>query len=324
MAQRTPIKWIAAGAGLTVVIVALLVAVVALLAGRGGTPTTTTTSTIASVSSSTSAPTAVPRGDGSIAERTETFQSGALPRTYKVIEPADIGPGERLPWVLVLHGIGETAEQISTVADWRAAVGRDRFIAVFGQGVVNSWNLGPCCPPATLMSVDDFTYLDTVVATMEARPDVDTERQFMAGFSNGALMTYEYACRNPSSFGAIAPMAGSNLTGCRPSEPISLLHQHADNDFIVPYRGGVGAGSLLTGQAFPPVRDTVAAWAAADGCGADPVTEPVSEGVERLRWTGCSDGTRVELVTIAGVEHNWPRRGSYDPLTTMLDFFGIS
>jgi polyhydroxybutyrate depolymerase len=212
---------------------------------------------------------------------------------------------------------------MTRVADWRGAVAADRFVAVFPQGLANSWNLGPCCPPANLVGTDDRAFLDVLVETVRGRDDVDPERTYMTGFSNGALMVYAYTCQRPGVFAAIAPMAGSNVTGCRPTEPISLLHQHGDADLVVPYNGGLGIGSLISSAPFPPVRDSVGAWAVADGCSSTPSVSEEAD-VVRTEWDGCADGTRVELVTVPGKGHDWPRRGDYDPLEELLGFFGIS
>jgi polyhydroxybutyrate depolymerase len=224
--------------------------------------------------------------------------------------------------VVVLHGLGVSANAMSRAADWRGAVARDDFLAVFPQGVQDSWNLGPCCGPANVRGIDDLGFLDLLLDELLARPDVDGSRVYLTGFSNGALMVYELACRRPSTFAAVAPMAGANLTGCAPDRPLSLLHQHGDVDLVVPYRGGVAIGSVLTLEAFPSVPDGVAAWAAADGCDPQPVVE-AGPDVERTRWVGCAEGVRVELIRIPGVGHVWPRRGAFDPLDVLLAFFDL-
>jgi len=164
--------------------------------------------------------------------------------------------------------------------------------------------------------------MDLLVATLTARDDLDADRMYLTGFSNGALFSYAYACDHPEAFAAIATMAGTNVGGCRPERPVSLLHQHGDADLVIPYQGGIALGSVLSAAPFPPVQDSVAAWAEADGCGADPV-ETIEADVVRTSWTGCAEGTRVELVTVPGQGHVWPSAGQFDPLDEMLGFFGL-
>ncbi|MHB1139301.1 MAG: CE1 family esterase, partial [Microthrixaceae bacterium] len=249
--------------------------------------------------------------------------AGLIQREYLVVSPLDVAPGERLPVVVALHGLGVDRHALLNAADWRGAVEQDRFVAVFPQGLANSWSMGPCCPPSNLIGVDDVGFLDTVLAEVSARPDVDPSRRYLTGFSNGGVMAYAVACARPDVYVSVAPMAGSNLTGCHPDRPMSLLHQHSDPDVVVPFDGQPTLTQLLSSADFPDVPSSVAAWAAANGCSATPVVEELSDGVERTRWTGCGDDTRVELVRIPGRGHLWPEVGGYDGLDEMLRFFDI-
>jgi polyhydroxybutyrate depolymerase len=184
--------------------------------------------------------------------------------------------------------------------------------------------MGACCPPANLLRVDDFTFLDQVVAELTARPDVDADRLYLTGFSNGAIMAYSEVCARPGVYAALAPVSGSNISGCTPTLPISLLHQHGDPDPVVPFDGQPTLTQLLSSADFPPVPSTVAAWAAADGCPTSPEVTTEDSGVERSSWSPCDDDTRVELVRLPGLGHAWPNKGTYLGLDTMLEFFDIT
>lgn len=323
--SRTPTRWIVAGLLLGGVVVISVIVLVASLRGDGGTGTVEPTTAPSSSVPPTSAPPSsapAPTEPANVDVGTVKVQVGAAQRTAVVIAPADSPADARLPVVVVLHGLGVNANAMSRTADWRGAVAADQFIAVFPQGVSDSWNMGPCCPPANLIGVADPAFLDALVADLTGRADVDPTRMYLSGFSNGALMAYSYACAHSGTFAAVAPMAGTNVTGCRPSQPLSLLHQHGDADLVVPYAGGVALGSLVSSAPFPAVQDSVAAWAAADGCDAGPEVR-TEEDVVRTTWSGCAAGTRVELVTVPGKGHEWLKKGSYDPLDEMLGFFGL-
>jgi polyhydroxybutyrate depolymerase len=321
----TPTKWIVAGLVLGGVVVVSLIVLLAPLRGDGGTETvdpTTSTTTVPATSSSTPSARPTTTEPTDVEVTTLRLRVGVADRTAIVIAPAEVAADARLPVVVVLHGLGVNANAMSRTADWRGAVAADQFIAVFPQGVSDSWNLGPCCPPANLIGVADQAFLDALVADLTGRADVDASRMYLSGFSNGALMVYSYACARPEVFAAVAPMAGTNVTGCRPSRPVSLLHQHGDADLVVPYGGGVALGSLVSSAPFPSVQGSVAAWAAADGCAEQPAVTTEAD-VVRTEWSGCADGTRVELVTVPGKGHEWLTKGSYDPLEELLGFFGL-
>ena len=260
--------------------------------------------------------------DGPVGIQDVTMQEGLIQRQYLVLTPADVPITARLPVVMVLHGLGYDRFQMSRTADWAGAVARARFVAVFPQGVLNSWNAGPCCPLASLANVDDVGFLGRVVAQLVGRSDVNPKRIYLSGFSNGGIMTYTMACAAPQVFAAVASVAGTNLSGCAPEAPVPLLHLHGDPDPVVPYDGRLTLSQLLATADFPPVPDSVAAWASADGCAPNPATRTAPGPVSVRTWSGCAQGARVELVTFPGNGHTWPTE-PLDGLGELLRFFDV-
>ena len=122
---------------------------------------------------------------------------------------------------------------VRSQGDWADTVVRRRFMLVTPSGILGSWNAGSCCGFAA-NNHDDVGYLDALVDDISQRPDVDPERIYMAGFSNGGMMTYRYACADDRIRG-IASIAGTNAcqnaasTCCavsmrKPSIPKSSIH----------------------------------------------------------------------------------------------------
>lgn len=312
------------------VVVAVSVAVI-VVSVRSDPPTTAVPPTTGDTTSTTS--TVVPttaEGDPSttlppeVDEVDVSLSHGGRDRTYLLVTPRDVADGDRLPVVVVLHGMGVHARAASLTAEWRRAVEEERFVAVFPQGIGDSWNMGPCCPPANLVGIDDIGFLDAVLDQLTARDDVDDERVYMTGFSNGGVMTYAYACARSERLAAIGPMAGSNLDQCSPERPLSLLHQHSDSDPVVPYYGGIAIGRIVTSKDFPEVPASVGRWATDAGCAPEPERSDGVSEVEQIEWTGCPDGIEVRLVRVPGRGHNWLNKGDYDPLDEVLRFFSIA
>ncbi len=327
--NRSTTAWVVAGVLAAVVVVASLVVIVVSLRSEPPTtavpPTSDTTSTTTTVTPTTggfddSTTTVPPEVD----EREVTLQHGGRDRTYLLVTPRDVPDGERLPVVVVLHGMGVHARATSKSAEWHRSVEEERFVAAFPQGIGDSWNMGPCCPPANLVDIDDFGFLDAVLDDLVRRDDVDPQRVYMTGFSNGGVMTYAYACRRTERLAAIGPMAGSNLDGCAPSEPLSLLHQHSDSDPVVPYHGGLAIGRIVSSKDFPDVPSSVGRWAERSGCETTPARRAGVSEVEHIEWPGCDGDVRVELVRVPGRAHNWLKKGDYDPLDELLRFFDIA
>jgi polyhydroxybutyrate depolymerase len=245
-------------------------------------------------------------------------------RAAAILTPPDAAPGERLPVVVLLHGRGISAGTFAADAGWDDAVADHRFIAVFPQGVSDSWNAGGCCRPATTLGMDDLALLDVFVADVAARPDVDPARIFMAGDSNGGMMTYRYLCEHADRLAGAASVTGTNVSGCEPNAARRFLHVAAGADEVVPYDGGSSPASLVFADGpFPAVPASVEAVAVAAGC-AEPPASTDDGGVHTRTWDACRGGAVVELVTIDGAEHTWPRGAPYDATTEVLRFFGLA
>ena len=163
-----------------------------------------------------------------------------------------------------------------------------------------------------------------MIDLVAARPDVDPARIFMTGFSNGGMMTYRFLCSAAASrLAAAASVSGTDVAGCDPSRSLPFEHIHGTGDQVVPYRGGNSLAGLILGVSFPSVTDSVAKFAAADGCHGSPANSSVG-GVAYEDWSGCGNGSRVRLATLAGWGHDWPGGGSFSATDELLTFFGIS
>jgi len=81
------------------------------------------------------------------------------------------------------------------------------------------------------------------------------------------------------------------LGRCSPSRPVSVLDIHGTSDQVVGYRG---------------LRAFVGAWARRDGCSSTPTARREPERVTHVRWHGCTGGSRVEHLRVAGDIHGWP------------------
>jgi polyhydroxybutyrate depolymerase len=103
-----------------------------------------------------------------------------------------------------------------------------------------------------------------------------------------------------------------------------VLAVHGDADPIAGYTGNSLMGFDLGN---PSVADRMAAWASFDGCNAEPTVNESTPGLAVTRWSECEDGTVVELWTLAGWGHEWPRAGAptqpgvIDATEVILDFF---
>jgi polyhydroxybutyrate depolymerase len=252
------------------------------------------------------------------AQTTEhTLMVDGRERTYSVYAPASLPAEGPVPVVLFLHGGLGSGEQLGETAHVAEHAEDASYLAVLPDGATNdegrfrTWNGGRCCGPAMNADVDDVAFIAALLDEVEAEWDVDADRVYAAGHSNGAIMANRLACDLPGTFAAIGAVAGSLETPCEDGQPTNVLYIHGDADTNHPLEGGIGRDGI-SGTDFTSVADSLDRWTEIGACGADP--EVTEEGaITTSVWTGCDDGVDVELQVIAGAAHPWPG-GESSPL----------
>jgi polyhydroxybutyrate depolymerase len=250
---------------------------------------------------------------------------GSLDRTYDVHIPAGRGNpagNSGVPAVLLLHGRLGTAEGMEKLAHFDQVADRNSFVAVYPQGYQRSWADARGATPASMAGVDDVAFISAVIDAIVRDDHVDPDRVYVAGLSNGAMMSQTLGCELAGKIAGIAPVAGpapASLAGtCHPARPMPVLEIHGTADPYVPYAGGpLGGGERGTVQS---VEATVARWRDLDHCAAKPTTATLPDRVEdgthvRLQTaTRCAPHASVALYTVVNGGHTWPGGEQYLPV----------
>ncbi len=92
-----------------------------------------------------------------------------------------------------MHGGGGSAENIENVTGFSSEADKEGFIVVYPEGVDGSWNSGYCCGSALNMQVDDVGFILKIIGDVESSHNIDKNRIYATGFSNGAMMSYTLA-----------------------------------------------------------------------------------------------------------------------------------
>lgn len=145
--------------------------------------------------------------------------------------------------------------------------------------------------------------------------NIDRNRVFATGMSNGGMMSYRLACEAADIFKAVAPVAGTDGTSrCAPNRPVSVLHIHARNDDHVLFNGGAGKGEFQDETwvtEFVSVPDTIARWVERNRCQGTPKRVLEVKGATCDLYSSCAGGAKVGLCVTEDGAHSWP--GGYKP-----------
>jgi polyhydroxybutyrate depolymerase len=196
--------------------------------------------------------------------------------------------------VVVPGGNGDRSDRLGVAA---AATAKG-FAVLYPASDGTFWSLNRAQGTADVDAVTSL--LDRVQST----GCFDENRIAITGVSNGAGFAARMACALPGRFAAVVPVAAGYraLDPCPAGARASFLAIHGSADTVVPYNGKRPdrAGS---------VPRYTARWARRDGCAAQPRATAPRPRVTRLRYRGCDDGLRVELLRLSGTDHGWPGAG---------------
>ena len=223
------------------------------------------------------------------------------------------------PLVIALHGLGETIEQVQQSWTMDAVADREGFSVVYPHAVNNRWSYSPKRPvtlPDGSGLVDDVGFIGALIDHLTATGVADPAKVYVAGLSNGGLMTWTLLCSAPERFAAAAPMITGMLEpqreACHPTRQIPVVAIDGTDDYVQVYDGWLFKEFRLLS-----VADTLDFWRQLRGCSLQAGDfVPIHEQDDPTRalwvdWTECRDPAKLRLYRIMGGGHSLP---SYAPL----------
>ncbi|MDA8542112.1 hypothetical protein N9K97_05155 [Gammaproteobacteria bacterium] len=220
-----------------------------------------------------------------------------------------------------LHGYGSDAIEQMNYTNFNnlANTKENNFILIHPQGAPlntaltsssSHWNSGGWTIGST---VDDVDFIDTIIALMSQKYDLNQNRIYSTGMSNGGFMSYHLACNLSSKIAAVASVTGSmsseTYESCNPDHPTSILQVHGSIDVTVPFQGNSALG-------MRSVNDVMDYWKLYNACDVDPtsiITDyfDIEIAVQHDTYSNCLNDVNVELYKIEGMGHTWPYKGRY-------------
>ena len=267
-------------------------------------------------------------------EQTIIIQHGGLVRSFILYVPESINIKEPSPLVINFHGGGSTAEGYRAYSKMDITADKYKFIVVYPNGTgryknrLLTWNAGTCCAYANVNKIDDVGFIRKLIDHLPKYVNVDKQRIYAAGFSNGGMMSYRLALELSDKITAIASVAGNmHVEEFNPKRPIPIMHIHSVDDPRALYHGGLGPPFPLTQQRVEhrDVQEVMDLWSEYNGCQKGPYKyknlslkiEHAVQRAEKWAYTACADRARVVHWKLHEVGHVWPG-GKQDVMTEIL------
>ncbi|MEN8880727.1 MAG: PHB depolymerase family esterase [Polaribacter sp.] len=177
----------------------------------------------------------------------QTLVHDNINREYVLYIPNSYDGTSAVPLLVNFHGFGGSASEFMSYADMRSIAETDTFILAYPQGSCldgsSHWN---ACPTGgdNKSDADDFGFVESMINEISSQYNIDMERIYAAGYSNGGMMAYGLANYKSDLIAAVASVSGVMLDCTGPtSHPMPVVHLHGTSDGVLPYNGGDGWNS---------------------------------------------------------------------------------
>ena len=224
-------------------------------------------------------------------------------REYLIYIPNSYDTIKSVPLLLNFHGFGGSANEFMNDADMRSLAASYSFILVYPQGSsldgFSHWN---ACPIGgdNKSDADDFGFVEAIIKKVSSQYNIDVERIYSAGYSNGGMMAYGLANYRSDLIAAVASVSGAMLDCIgSTSHPMPVVHLHGTSDGVLPYNGSNDWNS---------VQSTLDHWINFNNTTTNPTVSTVNnEGttIEHYVYDQGDRSVSVEHYKYIGGDHVW-------------------
>jgi polyhydroxybutyrate depolymerase len=246
----------------------------------------------------------------SIMDKTNgTIVSSGVTRRYLLYVPKTYDRSKPTPLVISMHGGALWPAAEMTISRWNDVADEHGFIVVYpaGSGAFfggfgpgpQAWHMGPRSLGR------DVRFVSDLIDKLQAEYNVDPNRIYADGMSNGGGMAFALSCRLSDRIAAVGAVAGAQafltVDECGDSRPVATVAFHGTADPT--YKGG---SFFFSPGLFPDIQDWTARVARRNQCEGDPSDTRITASVRRLAYANCAENADVILYTVEGGGHTWP------------------
>ncbi|MEP3672243.1 MAG: alpha/beta hydrolase-fold protein [Hyphomicrobiales bacterium] len=214
---------------------------------------------------------------------------------YRILLPQERPADKKIPAIIYIHGLGGSSKAVMNRNKLRRVAKKLGVAFVAVNGRAGSWSFPNGVERGKVRN--EFTYFREVVSDIKKRFPIDGQKIVAAGFSIGASMTWNLACRTPDDYAGYIPLSGT-MWRPQPNKCVGpvgeIYHSHGTADRIFPLEGRV-----VRGKRQGAILDTFELMAKQDQCTRKVIRETKSRGVKCRYHRNC-DGETLRLCLDGG------------------------
>lgn len=232
-----------------------------------------------------------------------TIEHNGITREYIAYIPDSYNADTPVPLLFNFHGYGGNASEFMAYADLRPQAEAHQFILVYPQGTLlagtSHWNAA-LPGNGNKSSADDFGFIDALRTHLASQYQIDLNRVYAMGFSNGGMFSYALACYHSANIAAVAAVAATMLaTDCSYTHPMGIISLHGSDDTVIPYQGN---------HDYLAVTQVLEYWINANGTETAPITRLATDNgteITHLTYPNGMGHVSVEHYRVDGGGHSW-------------------
>ena len=146
-------------------------------------------------------------------QQTRTIFYGGETREFIIYVPSIYSSSIPTPLMFNFHGGGGDGQSMMGLSDMRPISDTANFIAVYPSGSGGAWMHKV---PTTY---NDIYFVESMIDELATEFNIDNDRVYACGYSEGGIFSYELACRLSNRIAAVASVSGSMMTDIFRSDP---------------------------------------------------------------------------------------------------------
>lgn len=239
-----------------------------------------------------------------------------ISREYYVSLPAITF--EPIPLIIAMHGRSQSASDMISISEMDDYAHLQNIAVVYPQGLNDigqyTWNVGTWWD---FNSQDDIEFISSVIDSMSLNLQIDQDKIYACGYSNGGFMAYELACELSNKIAAFGSVSGNFMLNenqeCDNVRKIPFMHIHGTSDVIVSYLPPTIDDALT-------IDESINYWSSFNGLNFESI-ENLNSNVNIYTYYSDSNPVKFIHYKIEGGIHEWSTNYGFHSSQVLVDFF---
>ena len=170
-----------------------------------------------------------------MAPKKEIINIDGKKREYYLSLPEDTS--KPFPLIINFHGFLSHAIEQQEFSQMDNYAHLNGVGVIYPEGINKSWNIGK-----DMMSEEnDIGFVNALIDSVTSKYNIDSDRIYVCGFSNGGEFSYELICGLSNKIAAFGSVGGNFIINekrsCNINREIPLIHIHGTKDRLAKYNG---------------------------------------------------------------------------------------